>query len=159
LDKIKTILSSKIIQAASQLALGGIFVYAALPKIIDPVSFSTLIKGYRLIPAFIIPFIAYVLPTIEVVFGALLVLNIKPRLSASVLSFLLVIFIIAITTALIRGINIDCGCFIKKMMTPKLSRSDEILLVIRDVLFLIPGLIIIIYGGIFARPKAGNGNS
>ena len=69
------------------------------------------------------------------------------KLSASILSFLLVIFIAALLSASIRGIDINCGCFLHSI-----NRSDYdfstltgLYLALRDLLFLIPGMIVIFF--------------
>lgn len=141
--KIIAILNSNTIQIISQLILGGLFIYAGLPKILNLEIFSSAIRNYKLIPEFLVGMVSFILPLIEIIFGTLLVLNIKPKLAAAVLSILLVIFILAISQALIRGIDIDCGCFVKSLLNPQASKSNGLYVIIRDFLFLIPGLIII----------------
>jgi uncharacterized membrane protein YphA (DoxX/SURF4 family) len=146
-QKFSGLMRSRAAQVISQLALGGIFVYASFGKIMNPQSFMTNIRNYRLVPEMFIKPIAMVLPWVELIFGVLLILNIFTKVSAIVLISLLVIFIIAIISTLIREINIDCGCFIqqKKAEIEGVYTSGYHLL-IRDIIFLIPGIIILFFG-------------
>jgi putative oxidoreductase len=141
--KIRSFLGSERVLLVCQLVLGGVFIFAALGKILHPEDFMTAVGNYRLLPAFLVKVTAYVLPWLEIVFGGLLVFNIFPRFSAAVLSLLLGVFIAALVSALIRGINIDCGCFWQSLNEGDASVSDTYFLIVRDVLFLIPGLIIL----------------
>ena len=51
-----------------QLALGVIFVVAALPKIADPPSFAHMIYNYRIVPAPVINLMALTMPWVELLF-------------------------------------------------------------------------------------------
>ncbi len=94
-----------------QLALGAIFIVAALPKIADPPSFAHMIYNYRLLPAGLINLSSLVMPWVELVCGLALVLGVWKRASLSIIGLMLVVFIVAISINLGRGNAIDCGCF------------------------------------------------
>ncbi|HSP16494.1 MAG TPA: MauE/DoxX family redox-associated membrane protein [Thermoanaerobaculia bacterium] len=94
-----------------QLALGTIFIIAALPKIADPPSFAHMTYNYRLLPAGLINFSSLVMPWVELLCGVALVLGIWRRAALSIIALLLVVFIAAISFNLARGNAIDCGCF------------------------------------------------
>lgn len=146
-QKISALLHSKIVQVISQLSLGGIFVYASMGKILNPQSFIINIRNYRMVPEVLIKPMAMVLPWIELIFGVLLILNIFTKVSAIVLSSLIVLFIIAIVSTLIREINIDCGCFIQQKKTEiEGVYTSGYHLLIRDIIFLIPGFLIVFFG-------------
>ena len=53
----------------------------------------------------------HLLPVLEVVVGAMLVLGLLTRGAAVVSALLFVAFIIGIASVWARGIEIDCGCF------------------------------------------------
>lgn len=137
-----------IVQVLSQIALGGIFIYASIGKILSPASFAATISNYKLLPEFLIEPTAIALPYAEFVCGALLVLNIKTRAAAFFLSSLLVVFILAILSTLARGINIDCGCFASLSQEAMLDNKNQWISIVRDLIFLVPGAIII-----FAKKK------
>lgn len=94
-----------------QIALGAIFVAAALPKIIDPPSFAHMIYNYRIVPGGLINISALVMPWVEVLAGLALILGVWVRPARWIVTLLLLVFMIAITINLARGNAIDCGCF------------------------------------------------
>ncbi|MEW6457032.1 MAG: MauE/DoxX family redox-associated membrane protein [Acidobacteriota bacterium] len=139
-NKILTLLSSSPIQTFSQIILGGIFIYASIGKIAYPLEFAEIIYNYKILPDYLIGITAIILPWIELISGILLILGILVRYSALILSSLLIIFIIAILINTIRGIDINCGCF---SVNPYESKISGFLLITRDLLILIPGIIIV----------------
>jgi putative oxidoreductase len=94
-----------------QLALGAIFIIAALPKISDPPSFAHMIYNYRLLPAGLINISSLVMPWVELLCGIALVLGVWRRPALTIITIFLVVFIVAISINLGRGNAIDCGCF------------------------------------------------
>ena len=68
-------------------------------------------RAYELLPISIANFFGYVLPWFEVGLGALLILGVATRLSAFFAGSLMILFILAISSAWARGLSIDCGCF------------------------------------------------
>ena len=94
-----------------QLALGAIFIIAAIPKIADPPSFAPMIYNYRILPAGLINISSLVMPWVELLCGIALVLGVWRRAALSIITILLLVFIVAISINLARGNAIDCGCF------------------------------------------------
>jgi uncharacterized membrane protein YphA (DoxX/SURF4 family) len=94
-----------------QIALGVIFVVAALPKIIDPPSFAHMIYNYHLVSGSLINLMALVMPWIELLCGLALILGIWQATARSIIGALLITFVLAIAINLARGNAIDCGCF------------------------------------------------
>lgn len=94
-----------------RLAVGGVFVYASLDKIQHPQAFAVDIHNYRLVPWALLHPWAYYLPVLEATAGLALLLGVARRGAALVLGGLTVVFIVAIATALLRGLDISCGCF------------------------------------------------
>ncbi len=94
-----------------RLVVGGIFIYASLDKLQHPQAFAQVIHHYRMVPyALLHPFAAF-LPVLEFIVGAALVLGIKQRGAALILLLLNLVFMVAISSALYRGLDISCGCF------------------------------------------------
>ena len=108
---LNNILNNKFLLLAIRFVLGFIFIFAAVTKVADPVGFSQSIYNYKLMPDFIINFLAIAIPWIELVAGILLVFGITVKENSAILSGLLVVFIIAVAISLARGLDIDCGCF------------------------------------------------
>ncbi len=121
---------NKYILIAFRLVVGGMFIWAGVSKIIDPLGFAQNIANYRVFPEGISFFMALVLPWVEVICGAFLILGIFHSASALLLSGFLVAFLVLIAATLIRGIDIDCGCFgsLSGKVDYKLILTDSILL-------------------------------
>ena len=94
-----------------QIALGAIFVVAALPKVGDPPSFAHMIYNYRLVPGAAVNAFALVMPWVELLAGLALILGVWPREAGALAGLLLLVFIAAIGFNLVRGHAVDCGCF------------------------------------------------
>ena len=88
-----------------------IFIYAGAVKIINPAAFAESVDNYRMLPYFLVSIIAIILPWLELICGILLLTQRWRTASALILLGLNIIFVIAITSALIRGLDIGCGCF------------------------------------------------
>lgn len=141
-QKIVTLLRSKITYILARFILGGVFVYASVPKILNPYEFSQIIYQYKMLPDFLIYFASSILPWIEFFCGVFLLIGIFIRSSALILSSLLLIFIFGISINFLRGINIDCGCF---SIGGVETKPNEFIMIIRDFLILSPGLILIFH--------------
>ena len=100
-----------IVVMTCRLVLGGVFIYASWDKLMDPAGFAQNIHHYRMVPyAPLHPF-ALFLPMLEMVVGVALILGVHLRGAALLTLLLNVMFIVAISTALVRGLDISCGCF------------------------------------------------
>jgi len=95
----------------SRIILGGVFIYSGIIKILSPTAFSISISNYKLLPQTYVFPLAIILPMVEFFFGLTLIFNVWTRFSTIILSSLLIIFIFAMLSALIREIDISCGCF------------------------------------------------
>ena len=94
-----------------RLLVGGTFVLAGSLKIADPVNFALAVANYRLLPYEATHLVAILLPWIEVVSGCCVLAGIWERAAAFIVASLVTLFAGAIVSALVRGLNIDCGCF------------------------------------------------
>jgi len=94
-----------------RLALGGVFIVASLDKIAHPAAFALAIRNYQILPNAVSNLFAITLPWIELAAGVLLILGVKCRSNAVILSGLMLVFNVALLLALARGLNINCGCF------------------------------------------------
>ena len=94
-----------------QIALGVVFVAAAIPKIADPPAFAHMIYNYRLLPGSLINATALLMPWLELLAGLALILGVWRREAAVVVGVMLVVFLVAIGVNLARGHAVDCGCF------------------------------------------------
>jgi uncharacterized membrane protein YphA (DoxX/SURF4 family) len=94
-----------------RVALGAIFLVAGGAKIGHATDFAAQIAGFRILPGDFVAPLALVLPFLEVMLGAYLVLGLFTRASAWIAAALLLVFDGAIASAVIRGMSVSCGCF------------------------------------------------
>ena len=105
------LLSNKYFLLACRIVLGIVFIFAAITKAYEPDGFAQSIANYKLIPFSMVNFLAIILPWIELSAGLLLIFGVSVKENSVILSALLFVFIIAIAISLVRGLDIDCGCF------------------------------------------------
>ncbi len=91
--------------------LGGILVYSGVEHLVNPYIFLRSITNYAILPAAACYWAAYFLPFIQLIVGTCLVFGLFEFASTTTSFVLFSTFFIAQTTALVRGLNIDCGCF------------------------------------------------
>lgn len=135
-------------------ALGGVFVYASLDKIAHPEAFARIVYHYRLVgpSASVGPLpanlIAVTLPWVEILAGIALISGVWRREASIVVALLLVIFLGAVTWALLHGIDIEnCGCF----TVTGAGRGAGVKLLVGDVALLAVALFV---AAAPARPRA-----
>ena len=97
--------------AVCRVALGALFIWAAVTKLPDMAAFAQDVANYRVIPAALVPLLAAAVVGIELLAGIALVTGVMERSAAAVLAVLLGAFTVLLTQALLRGIDLRCGCF------------------------------------------------
>jgi putative oxidoreductase len=102
---------SRHLPAAVRILLGAVFIYAALLKIADPVAFAGSVAAYRILPYFASYLTAAVLPFLELSCGLLLVCGYRVKGGALIIGIMNLVFMMALGAAIVRGLDIDCGCF------------------------------------------------
>ena len=108
---------------AASLIGGGGMAWFGLQKLGDPVAFLKAIREYHIVPSdwpVAVNLLAVWLPAIEVIGGALLILNLWRRGTALVLSSMLAAFTVAVTLRAVDihgdiggafcDVKFDCGC-------------------------------------------------
>jgi uncharacterized membrane protein YphA (DoxX/SURF4 family) len=108
---MRQILQNNYIVLFARVVLGVLFIVASANKVSDPTAFAVSIEGYKLLPHNAALVAATVLPWMELISGVLLVLGVFHRGAGLLLFGLLVVFTIAVVSALVRGLDISCGCF------------------------------------------------
>ncbi len=101
----------KWLPVIARLIVGGVFVVAGALKILDPGAFAVDVANFRMLPHPAVNLIAITLPWVELVAGVLMVIGVWSRGSALVITAMCVLFLIALTQALARGLDVRCGCF------------------------------------------------
>lgn len=102
---------ASLLELTARLGIACMFIYAALGKLDDSRAVSDAIGNYRLLPDSWTPILAVVLPTIELAIAAALISGLLAR-GASIVAFgMLALFAAAMSQAILRGIDLSCGCF------------------------------------------------
>src|SRR6266404_9582902 len=91
--------------------VGGIFIYAGVIKVLDPIQFGIDIDNYKILPWFVSAGLAFYLPWLEIFCGVALIFRFLYRGGLSILAALTSVFIVATIAAKVRGLDITCGCF------------------------------------------------
>jgi uncharacterized membrane protein YphA (DoxX/SURF4 family) len=131
-DFVNKLFGNKNFLLLVRVVLGGLFVYASLDKIANMPDFARIIHNYKILPVQLENLLAIFLPWLEFITGLCLIFGKFVRGALLIYSTLLVIFTIALSQALIRGLDIACGCF-----SVKPSSTSEIWLrIIMDFVML-----------------------
>jgi uncharacterized membrane protein len=77
----------------------------------DMLQFADSIAAFRILPAALINLLALALPPYEIACGVLLLWPPTRRLGALAIALLSMMFFAALSSALLRGLTLDCGCF------------------------------------------------
>lgn len=120
-----------------RVVMGVIFLVSGLAKISDPYRFILTMREFRLFPEGMVPFTAVYLPWLEFVVGLFILIGLLHRPSAVILAGLNLLFTAAIVSVIVRGIEVDCGCF--GLVADMLGLPDmaDYKAVIRNVIFLL----------------------
>ena len=94
-----------------RVVLGIVFIYASYHKILNPAEFSENIHNYHVIPVELENIAALVIPWLELVVGVFLIFGVFLDGSLIITICLYVLFIVMLTQAVWRGIDVHCGCF------------------------------------------------
>ncbi|MFF1871901.1 MauE/DoxX family redox-associated membrane protein [Streptomyces sp. CB03911] len=119
-----------------RLALAVVWGWAGLAKISDPAEAAQAVRAYEILPESLVKPVGYALPFLEVALAVLLVIGLGVRVVAAVSALLLLTFIAGITSAWVRGISIDCGCF-GGGGTVDASQTEYLQEILRDTGFLL----------------------
>ena len=123
-----------------RILLGAIFIYAGVSKILNPDQFAQAVMNYRIVPLVSVNLFAIVLPWLELVAGILLLAGLFSGGSIVMITLLMALFLGAIGSALLRGLDISCGCF-----SPDGVYKITILYFIRDLVLFALALQVLFY--------------
>ncbi len=94
-----------------RIIVGGVFLYAGILKMGNPQAFADSIASFRMLPAEGIGVLALALPPFEIFAGLLLITGWQLRSAAFSVAALCAVFALALVQALVRRLQVDCGCF------------------------------------------------
>lgn len=96
---------------AARLVVGGVWIAAGVLKLPDPTENVRAVRAYQLLPESVVPTVGLGLPILEILVGGCLVLGLLTRGFAVLSALMLVAFMVGISSAWARGLEIECGCF------------------------------------------------
>jgi putative oxidoreductase len=111
---------SPYIALAFRVVLGCMFLYTGVVHALDPRGFAEAVANYRILPIALVNAFAVVLPFVEMATGMALILVLVPG-SSLIIAGLLFVFALALGIALIKGLDISCGCFTTSKEAQKIS--------------------------------------
>lgn len=119
--------------------LAVVFICAALGKIGNLEEFADAVAAFRILPIAWVNAFAIVLPWIELLIGLALLSGAHLKQAAMLSVLLNVVFIVAASSAMARGLDIKCGCF----TLSKAHSSVGWQLIGRDIIFSGLGLLLL----------------
>lgn len=109
LKSLREIGAADALDRGSRWLVAAVFLFAGVPKILDPLLFAKTIGAYELLPEFLLLPAAVLLPFAELVAAVLLIRRRKEGLWLT--AGLMVCFIAVLSYGILLGLDIDCGCF------------------------------------------------
>ena len=131
------LLKRKEVILVLRLVVGATFVYASIDKVLHPDQFAIAVRSYQILPVSITNLFALVLAWAEFFAGIMLILGVFTRQATAALFLMLVLFIVALSAVIARGLAIDCGCF-----TTEGGASVNVQLIVRNTVMLAACLLI-----------------
>lgn len=125
--------------------MGLIMLYAAVPKYFDWTSlppsinlseFAHMVYNYRMLPVPLVNLVAFSLPGIEALGALCLLTGVWVKPGSLMLSGFQMIFVVGMVQAMLRGLNIQCGCFVG------IDETVSLLTILRDSILLVVLLLI-----------------
>ncbi len=93
------------------LIIAAVFGYAGIVKLLGVADFSHVIARFDVLPSALINPVALILPTFEVLLAAVLLVPALQRPALLGVLLCCAMFGMVLTSAIIRGIPVSCGCF------------------------------------------------
>jgi len=119
-----------------RIGLGVVFIWASVDKIFNPELFAEMVYHYKILPNILIHPMAIFLPWLELITGILLIIGLWERAGLIIFNLLILVFIIALASALFRGLDIQCGCF---TVDPN-AEKELVISLLRDIVMFIVGI-------------------
>jgi uncharacterized membrane protein YphA (DoxX/SURF4 family) len=125
-----------------RLYLGSVFLTACIHKILHPDVFALDVATYQLLPLWAVNFYALVVPWVELIAGAMLVLGVRVRGASLLVLLMMISFMIALGWALHIGLDMSCGCFASQAAADEDAISWRTML--RDSVWLVQSIYVLL---------------
>ncbi|MGB9774548.1 MAG: MauE/DoxX family redox-associated membrane protein [Bacteroidota bacterium] len=132
------IVSKRALARALEFSLGGLFTVSGIAKLLDPYSFSVVVGSYGILPKFLVVPVSILIPLLEFLLGAMLLLEFHVRLASLWLGAMVVLLTVVHFFGYKGGDASGCGCFVKLI-----QRSSDVALILENV-GVVVGLCIIV---------------
>lgn len=103
--------SIRVASALSSLFVAGILLFTGAIHAAQPYFFVHTIASYRILPAWLAGLVGIWLPYGQIVLALCIGCRIAERSALKVAAIVFITFALAQMAVLIRGMDIDCGCF------------------------------------------------
>ena len=118
---MKSLLTNPHLVLIVRVFIGLLFIISSLEKIVDPATFAQSVANYKLLPALLPNIVATVMPWLELLCGFAVLFGVFTRGSSLLLSTMLIVFTLAVISAILRGFDISCGCFTQDPTAEKIG--------------------------------------
>lgn len=108
---MKSLLANDYLVLAARIFVGLLFVLVSIDKIANPDAFAVSVTNYKIVSPFFASLFATILPWAELLCGLAVLFGILQKGGSFLLTSLLVVFTAAVASALVRGLDISCGCY------------------------------------------------
>lgn len=132
-ERLARFIIHKAVLAICRIMLALVFIFAALGKIANQQELADAVAAFKLLPITWTNVFAIILPWVELTVGLALLSGCQLRQAAVLAILMNVVFIAAASSAMARGLDIQCGCF----TLSKAHSSVGWALITRDVLFVV----------------------
>ena len=117
----------------AEILVGAAFLWAGIVKLMDPTAFLSAILTYEVFSYNVSVIASLGVPYLELCVGACLVFRVMKGGARLLAVGLLMVFVILLSQAAMRGLDVDCGCF---GSNAKSSEAGFFWPIARDVLML-----------------------
>ena len=100
-----------VVSFIARFGMAAVWIIAGVEKMAHPLDTMQSIKAYEIFTPEWSGYLAQLIGPLELVGGMLLLLGIFLRESSKVAAVVMVLFMVGILQAWLRGLDIDCGCF------------------------------------------------
>lgn len=104
--KLKSILLDLI-----RLALAFIFIISSIEKMKNPYAFALSVDAYQIFPNWIINLSVLLIPWFELFIAFGLIFRYKLKANLILYILLMLLFTLLVVVAIIKGLDIECGCY------------------------------------------------
>jgi putative oxidoreductase len=122
------------IELLLRVILGGVFVFAAWGKLADPGVFSLAVRNYQILGDPWVAWVAMGLPVLELILGVSLIARVLYPGCIVAALLLLIGFVGALLSLMLRGIDVECGCLGAGLVPEMQIFLDLIMIVMAAVL-------------------------